>query len=635
MSSLRLNLYALAATATVLLVFSFFVTYGRWNFRVAGFGEFYDAQAAAFLHGRLDVPAAAIGSEGFVRNGKSYGYFGPAPALPRLLLNRLFPGTYGRWNRLSLLLACGVNMLACWLFLRFARVSLYPALACDARTKKAYALFLLVCGLGSTNIFLATTAYIYHEAIAWGAALALLSYYYLLRYGSAGRRADLALAAVFCWVSLFSRLSVGSGTVTALVLALVVLVVARLRGSGPPAGHLALLGGFLATVAACYLAINYLKFGSPFEAMPLRLYVLATPERLERVRGTLFHPENVVFSFKQYFLYPNIQVRPSFPWFYLQDPRRVAALGVKLDNIEPFAGLAAGMPALVALSLLGIFRVWRAGDETLRFLRIVLLASFLGGAVLLAYASVSERYLHDFYPFWVMASAVGLHEVIGVGGWVRRGLLYAAAAASIFLNLAFAFGTQSAFLGELRGLGHRVDRALDLRPLGPIHADASHLPERAVAGNLLILGHWESLYWFDGEEWIHVGGKRLGEYRFRMRAPRKLTHREPLLVTGRPGACDMVYVEPYQEGAIILGFEHGPEKGRHSAPLRLDPGMDHVLEVRLDRLNRRVTLRLNGNETLRQQSDLYSWEEEDVVAGVDRLSCGGAAKFSGTIERAP
>ena len=80
--------------------------------------EFYDAQAQSLLEGRIDVPPDAIGPEAFVHDGKSYGYFGPTPALARLPLEVFMPAMYGRWSRASMLAASLLAMLSVLLFFR-------------------------------------------------------------------------------------------------------------------------------------------------------------------------------------------------------------------------------------------------------------------------------------------------------------------------------------------------------------------------------------------------------------------------------------------------------------------------------------------------------------------------------------
>ncbi len=457
------GVYALPAALLVLVVFSWFVTYGTWRFLdPEGFGDFYDAQARSLIKGRLDVPWNAIDGEALVRDGKAYGYFGPTPALPRIALNSLVPGMYGRWSRLSLLLACGVNLLACWLLLQHVRAELYPSLQPTGTAAAVYSVFLLAAGLGTTNIFLASCSYTYHEAIIWSAALALLSYVSLLRYGSTHLAVDLLLAILFCCACWFTRVPVGAGTATALGLALACGVVRRVR-------HAAVLAGSLAGLAVSSLAWNQLKFGSAYEFLPIRLHVQYSPQRLRAIDGTLFHPENAWFTFRQYFLQPNIRFRPSFPWLYCRDRVGLNLSGVKLDLVEPFAGLTAATPPLLALSLVGFMRLLRRRHATPAIFGISVASSALSGAALLAYAVISQRYLHDFYPFLIIAGAIGVHQVLS---WQRLGLkrialtaLCAAATFSIWANTAFTFTYQGEIVWgvplerkkALRSIKHRID----------------------------------------------------------------------------------------------------------------------------------------------------------------------------------
>ena len=68
-------------TAVCATAFAWMVTDGTFQFGFAeSFGDFYDYQAASLLQGRLDVPAGVLSGEAFVVDGKTYGYFGIAPA---------------------------------------------------------------------------------------------------------------------------------------------------------------------------------------------------------------------------------------------------------------------------------------------------------------------------------------------------------------------------------------------------------------------------------------------------------------------------------------------------------------------------------------------------------------------------
>ena len=462
----------LAAVVVVLVVYGWFVTYGTGRFREQeSFGSFYDSQALALRRRRLDVDPNSILGEAILHNNRTYGYFGPTPALPRFVLNSLFPQMYGRWSRLSFLAGCFVNLLACWLFLRRVRAQYYASLPQTLSVHLAYGTLLLVSGLGSTNIFLAARPYTYHEAILWGAALALLSYYWLLCYAEKGRTVNLLLAMVACYLSLFSRVSSGAGPALALALTLI----CRPRRSA----HLRMIAGFLVLLAASHLTWTYLKFGSPWNIVPVQMHISYPPARLQAINSTLVHPEDLPFNVKQYFVLPNLRLRRQFPWVYCQDPRGVDHKAVKLDVFEPYAGIPAAMPALFGLSLLGVVKVFRTHGPGWRPVRILILASFLGGAVLFVVAAVSYRYEHDFYPFLVIAAAVGLHEILSLAPGTRRGCAWgafgAAAVFSIVANLAFAFTYQKDIVWgvpnerrlELTRLERRIDAALHVGSVEP------------------------------------------------------------------------------------------------------------------------------------------------------------------------
>jgi hypothetical protein len=75
----------LATGAVCAMAFAAMVSWGTFRMLYPEtLSAFYDFQALSLMQGRLDVPAGAIGSEAFLFGGKSYGYFGPTPALLRL-----------------------------------------------------------------------------------------------------------------------------------------------------------------------------------------------------------------------------------------------------------------------------------------------------------------------------------------------------------------------------------------------------------------------------------------------------------------------------------------------------------------------------------------------------------------------
>src|SRR5260370_27525937 len=164
------------AAALSMVLIAWMVTEGGSKFfPVAGVLEgFYDAQAASLLHGRIDVPPESLGPEAFVHDGKSYGYFGPTPALARLPLNVLIPGLARHWNRLSMLLASA--LLICMLLLLLQRLEELLPLNQGRQLRNLLSANLIVAvAVGSPNFPLSAEAKAYQHAIGWASALSLAS----------------------------------------------------------------------------------------------------------------------------------------------------------------------------------------------------------------------------------------------------------------------------------------------------------------------------------------------------------------------------------------------------------------------------------------------------------------------------
>jgi hypothetical protein len=161
----------LLAAALTLLLLAWVVTEGSWDFFPNGspLETFYDAQAVSLLHGRVDVDPESTGTEAFQRNGKSYRYFGPTPALFRLPLELLLPEMYGRWNCISMLFASALIIVAL-LLLMPALERHFPMEGKPASRRLLAAGLILATAIKSTNFFVSASRKVYEEAIIWGAA---------------------------------------------------------------------------------------------------------------------------------------------------------------------------------------------------------------------------------------------------------------------------------------------------------------------------------------------------------------------------------------------------------------------------------------------------------------------------------
>jgi hypothetical protein len=373
-----------------------------------------------------------------MRDGRAYTYFGPGPALPRIALNAVFPELAGRWSKLSLLAAVLTGMAA--------GIGLLRGMARTPRPGVEAGLAVAL-GVAATPMFLCARAFIHHEAVAWGATLALLTALGVTRYWRTGGRAALGGAVVAAALAFFTRPTTGTGALglVAAVAAAGALTLGLGRRARAPrlavllaavAGPRPRAAAWLGTVVVAAtngagLFYTHLRFGDPFRPLPLELHVQYSPARLQKIGGTLIHWDVAPRTAAAYWLHPNVRTVPRFPWIDASrwgTPRSYAAY----DYVEAQASILASMPVLFLMCVAGsLVAIHRAGRE--RDLRPVLLVGAMasGGALVLPYVVLVERFVHDFYP--VLAVGAALAASVDAGGTWRRLRRVAAAAAVIGL----------------------------------------------------------------------------------------------------------------------------------------------------------------------------------------------------------
>jgi hypothetical protein len=378
------------------------LTYGTGRlFEADAFGNFYDYQAQAWLHGRWDVPEPALGGEAFVVNGKVYGYFGPTPALQRLPAIALGVG-FGRLTRCCMLVDFAACLLAGYLILRHA-AHLGGQIA---PPRWLVVMFTIAVGLGSTLFYLGSRAYVYHEAILCGAAFALWSVWCALRYLAAPESRWWIGAAVCGTLAVQARPPAGLYALTLLGCVALNHAITRRRFAPLWVGIVAGLG------VLSFNAVGYLKFGV-FDGCPLRYHVQYTPERLAAIGGHNFHLSNLRFNADSYLWRSNVTLNRHFPYLYLDYLNRTKEYPEsKIDYRDPTLAVPYAMPALVFLALIGLVTEVRSRQSAvtgnrLRALTWVWAAAGPFMIAMLTAVAVTQRYTADFCSFLVPASALG------------------------------------------------------------------------------------------------------------------------------------------------------------------------------------------------------------------------------------
>ena len=119
-------------------------------------------------------------------------------------------------------------------------------------------------------------------------------------------------------------------------------------------------------------------------------------------------PTNVV----TYLGLDNLSLSRVFPFLTLPTSPPKALGGVLFDKLYRTASVPASTPLLFLLSIWGLVTAFRprAIGQVART-RLLLLAAASAAAALLLWGYIGPRYLGDFVPLLVLASAVGLADI--------------------------------------------------------------------------------------------------------------------------------------------------------------------------------------------------------------------------------
>ena len=382
----------------------------------ANYYYFYDLQAHSLLHLRWNVPTHSLGLEAFVVHGRTYEYFGPFPALLRLPIAALTSRFDGELGKLSMLVAFGVLMTFTVRLATRIRPLVRGDSVVTAGERWAFAVFTFAVGAGSVVVFLASRAWVYHEAALWAVALALGAFEFVLAFTTKPTPKNLLLASAFIAATLLARSVTGLGPLIALGLVCCPIFVtrgSRLFGiSEWPAGwrfRLLCVGAIVVPVGL-YCAVNYGKFGTlfsiPWEATLSAHVPFGIAPVLARNGGSLIGLKFVPETLLQY-VRPDA-VRPStwFPWLQFGPAPHTAAKYTVTSSITT------SMPAFTVLAVVGAVGAVRGtglANSKLAALRAPLLGACAASTATLSVGWIANRYLSDFVPGLVVAALAGLH----------------------------------------------------------------------------------------------------------------------------------------------------------------------------------------------------------------------------------
>jgi hypothetical protein len=374
------------------------------------FSGVYELQARAFLDGRIALPDGSMAIEGFIRDGATYMYFPPWPALlrlPVLMTTREFDG---RLTLLSMALAWIVFVVIATKLVWWLHARITGSTAVTRGEAALVATFLAAASGGTFMTYVASLPWVYHEVYAWAIAGSLGALYWLLRVLTAPDWHAVRWLAAFCFVAIATRATSGWA------LCLTVIAVAAwfaVRRSSTDRRRLwwgVLLAG--AVPLALSIAYNLHKFGHVY-MFPLQdqVWTQVNARRQEAlaanggaITGLQFFPT----AFHAYLWPTGIRFVDYFPWITLPARPPAALNGVFVDQAYRTGSATTFMPLFMLLqfvSTIVVFLPWAPART--RVLRVPMVAAVLITGGVMAYGYFAARYASEFVPALVLGGAIG------------------------------------------------------------------------------------------------------------------------------------------------------------------------------------------------------------------------------------
>lgn len=510
-----------------------------------GLGGFFDEQVRAWFQGRWHAGEHSFFIERITVDGRYHMYFGPWPSVLRAPILAVTSSLDGRLTRVSLLIAVAVQLAGVGRLVWQVR-SLRGGGVPSRSEQVAVAAFLLAVGCGTSVVLMSTSAWVYDEAILWGAAWAVWTLSLCISYLVAPAARTLALASAATTLAITSRVT--SGVIGVAILGAIAAV--QLAHWFVPSGTRATvrrragLAGFdhavtdrrpwAAVLAAAvplvaYSAVNVARFGSPLAA-PFHLQDVVNelvPQRaavLEANGSDLLAFDEIPTNIVNYFRPDGISLHRLFPFADFSED--VVMIGSPARDPE---GLHASMTVtstfLLVLSLVGLAAVFlprvaaSSRIDRARVLRVPALAAVVSVGPTLMFPAVSQRYTVDFAAAFVLLGAVGMYAL---ATWLRarratRSLVVAVGACLLAGNLAVNLALSLNLQRGYQDLSRPADRAdwvwdrirwterLGIDPLVTVirwDPAVTEMPPPGPLNSFLVVGRCTELMLSDGSRWL-------------------------------------------------------------------------------------------------------------------------------------
>ncbi|HVA09964.1 MAG TPA: hypothetical protein VNG12_24830, partial [Acidimicrobiales bacterium] len=372
--------------------------------------NFYDLQARAMVHGHLFAANGALGGEAFVHDGRQYTYFGLFPSLLRVPILLLTHSLDGRLTAPSMLLAWLTAALFSSLLVWRVRVLVRGPAVLGLTEAASHGVLLATIMGGSVLMSLASDPWVFSEDLAWSVALTIASLFALLGVLERPSSSRVVASGALILAANLTRATTGYACVIGAVLVAMWFALGRGGVVNRRWALPMLMAGVVPLAAGC--AITYAKFGIWF-GLPVADQIVYQSFGLSHVGNGGYFGFRFLPSTALAYLQPTgLRLTPVFPFITLPSaPARMVG-GVLLYGSDRTASAPASMPLLVLAGLWGVISAFRprpVGRSNL--FRIVLVAAAAGAGTVMIYGWIENRFLADFVPLLVLASAIGLVDV--------------------------------------------------------------------------------------------------------------------------------------------------------------------------------------------------------------------------------
>ena len=526
LSRRRFTVAAIAGTAIVVPAL-LWALWDLWSgsvnpLRAVPYDNFYELQARALFHGHLYLPNGKMGIEAFVHDGRDYTYFGLFPSIIRMPIMLVTSSLDGKMTAPSILVAWMLTALFSALMIWRLRILLRGNAAVGRAEAASYGALMATIMGGSVILFLAATPFIYSEDFAWSVPLTVGSLFALLGVLERPSRGRVIASGLLILCTNLDRSPPGwACSLTALGIAAWFALgrggADNRRWTLPMAAV-----GIVPFIASS--VVTYAKFGIPV-GLPMADQVWATVNYHRRYflaanGGKAFSFGFLPSTLWAYFQPFGLRLGSLFP--FITPPAAPAGwlAGAVLDQSYPTASFTATSPLLFLLGCWGAVTAFRPrGIGQIRLTRIIVLGAAAGAGGVLLWGYISQRYLADLMPFFIIVAGIGLIDI-----WrrleqrprrVRRtalGTMVVIATYCVAANVAIAaFPVDQFTMTQLDGFVS-MENSLSISSLASHVQRGSKLPYWAPAGQIFAMDNCSGLYLSSGNDSKDVPGQQIEHY---------------------------------------------------------------------------------------------------------------------------